>query len=322
MEEDLKRTVSAKQVLRKSGKRVDNVMNSSTEFVSAPVTKDGILCLLFAPNKWKPVYFILCGSILYWKKKETATAILGEISLKDAKIEKVPKTNFVIKITKDDKSWQISTEKEIVCDEWINELIQNTQKPPSSAPLTPTGRKETRMLRAQKKVGGSIATSTAGKKIIREALGTEGYKSISIVKKVVSAVDGKKKAKEVEESIIRLGVKIILLAKSKEITISDLTRHKMSIKSVCDLMTNYTQFTFEYTHVTLQNQIKLLVDDISKTLSRYFSPKNMTRFTELQTYLSSAPILDMLFTDPNMRALKNEWHYLVKNVSSQLDLTE
>jgi len=87
-------------------------------------------------------------------------------------------------------------------------------------------------------------------------------------------------------------------------------------------MTNYTQFTFEYTHVTLQNQIKLLVDDISKTLSRYFSPKNMTRFTELHTYLSSAPILDMLFTDPNMRALKNEWHYLVKNVSSQLDLTE
>jgi len=91
------------------------------------------------------------GVFCIGKKKETATAILGEISLKDAKIEKVPKTNFVIKITKDDKSWQISTEKEIVCDEWINELIQNTQKPPSSAPLTPTGRKETRMLRAQKK---------------------------------------------------------------------------------------------------------------------------------------------------------------------------
>jgi len=165
MEEDLKRTTSAKQVLRKSGKRVDNIMNSSTEFVSAPVTKDGILSLLSAPSKWKPVYFILCGSILYWKKKESATAILGEISLKDTKIEKVPVSKyFIIKITKDDKSWQISTEKEIICDEWINELIQNSQKPPSSAPLTPTGRKETRMLRAQKKVGGSIATSTAGKK--------------------------------------------------------------------------------------------------------------------------------------------------------------
>jgi len=257
------------------------------------------------------------------EKKETATAILGEISLKDTKIEKVPsKSIFIIKITKDDKSWQISTEKETLCDEWINELIQNSLKPPSSVPLTPTGRKETRMLRAQKKVGGSIATSTAGKKIIREALGTEGYKSISIVKKVVCAVDGKKKAKEVEELLIRLGVKIILLAKSKEITLSDLARHKMSIKSVCDLMSNYSQFTFEYTHVTLQNRIKSLVDDISKTLSRVFSPKNMTRFAELHTYLSSAPILDMLFTDPNMKPLKNEWHYLVKNVSSQLDITD
>jgi len=284
--EDLKRTPT-KQVLRKSGKRIDNIMmNSSSEFISAPVSKEGMLCHLSSSNKWKPVYFVLCGSMLYWKNKETSTAILGEIFLKDAIIEKLtvlPKSNFVIKITKDDKLWQISTEKETVCDEWINELIQNAQKPPS-IPLIPTNRKETRILRAQKKVGGTIATSAPGKKIIREALGTEGYKSISIVKKIVDAVDGKKKAKEVEELLIRLGVKIILLAKNKEITLE--------------------------------------VDDITKTLSRCFSPKNMSRFAELHTYLSSAPVLDKLFIDPNMRGLKKEWHYLMKNVSSQLDWSD
>jgi len=322
--EDLKRTPT-KQVLRKSGKRIDNIMmNSSSEFISAPVSKEGMLCHLSSSNKWKPVYFVLCGSMLYWKNKETSTAILGEIFLKDAIIEKLtvlPKSNFVIKITKDDKLWQISTEKETVCDEWINELIQNAQKPPS-IPLIPTNRKETRILRAQKKVGGTIATSAPGKKIIREALGTEGYKSISIVKKIVDAVDGKKKAKEVEELLIRLGVKIILLAKNKEITLEDLARHKKSIKSVCDLMSHHSQFTFDYSHVSLQNQIKLLVDDITKTLSRCFSPKNMSRFAELHTYLSSAHVLDKLFIDPNMRGLKKEWHYLMKNVSSQLDWAE
>jgi len=123
----------------------------------------------------------------------------------------------------------------------------------------------------------------------------------------------------VEELLIRLGVKIILLAKNKEITLEDLARHKKSIKSVCDLMSHHSQFTFDYSHVSLQNQMKLLVDDIAKTLSRCFSPKNMSRFAELHTYLSSAPVLDMLFIDPNMRGLKKEWHYLMKNVSSQLD---
>jgi len=79
------------------------------------------------------------------------------------KLTVLPKSNFVIKITKDDKLWQISTEKETVCDEWINELIQNAQKPPST-PLILTNRKETRILRAQKKVGRTIATSAPGKK--------------------------------------------------------------------------------------------------------------------------------------------------------------
>jgi len=129
------------------------------------------------------------------KKKEMSTTILGEIVLKDAKIEKVlgPKTSFVFKITKDDKLWHILSEKEIIYDEWFNEIIQNAQKFASTTPIC--SRKETRIFRAQKKVGGSIATSAAGKKIIREALGVEGYKSISIVKKVVIAVDGKKKRK-------------------------------------------------------------------------------------------------------------------------------
>jgi len=45
----------------------------------------------------------------------------------------------------------------------------------------------------------------------------------------------------------------------------------------------------------------------------------MTRFIELNTYLSSSPILDMLFLDPSMREWKKEWHYLMKNISTRLD---
>jgi len=129
----------------------------------------------------------------------------------------------------------------------------------------------------------------------------------------------KKKAKEVEDLLIRLGVKIILLAKNKDLTLQDLTHHRTSIKGVCDLMAHHSQFAFEYTSASIQNQMAILVEDVKKTLKNFLSPKNMTRFIELNTYLSSSPILDMLFLDPSMREWKKEWHYLMKNISTRLD---
>jgi len=131
----------------------------------------------------------------------------------------------------------------------------------------------------------------------------------------------KKKGKEVEELLIRLGVKIILLSKNKDLTLEDLARHRTALKGLCDLMSHHSQFSFEYSHVLLQNQMNLLVNDMTKTLSRCLSPKNIARVTELHTYLSSAPILDTLFIDPNMRSLKKDWHYLMKNLSTQIETT-
>jgi len=100
------------------------------------------------------------------KKKESSTAITGEISVKDATVEKInsglPKNIFAFNITKDDKTVQIAAEKESLQEEWFNVLIESATKPPHELPTC--ARKETRMLRAQKRVGGTIATSAAGKK--------------------------------------------------------------------------------------------------------------------------------------------------------------
>jgi len=124
--------------------------------------------------------------------------------------------------------------------------------------------------------------------------------------------------------LIKLGVKIILLAKNKDLTIEDLLKHKNGIKNVCDTMSHHVLFTFEYTPgggivTVIINQLTL---EVSKTLHNYLSPKNMVRFNELHTYLNSGPILDTLFTDPSVRKLKNEWNYLMKNISTRMDLIE
>jgi len=129
------------------------------------------------------------------EKKETSTGLHGEVMLKDCLIEKASsgssKVPFGIKITKDDKILLLAVDKEVLQEEWIKDILESLDKPPSQIQQN---KRETRILRAQKKVGGSLATTAAGKKIIKEFLGTEGYKGIKILKQIVVDVDGKKKS--------------------------------------------------------------------------------------------------------------------------------
>jgi len=64
------------------------------------------------------------------------------------------------------------------------------------------------------------------------------------------------------------------------------------------------------------------MSEVAKTLQNYFSPKNMTRFYELYFYLASGTVLDTLYMNPNMKKMKSDWQYLMKNISTRLDLVE
>jgi len=50
-------------------------------------------------------------------------------------------------------------------------------------------------MRLKKNVGGNVATSSAGKTLIKEFVGKDGVKIIDIVKKIVTIHDSKKKLK-------------------------------------------------------------------------------------------------------------------------------
>jgi hypothetical protein len=57
------------------------------------------------------------------------------------------------------------------------------------------------------------------KSIIRDFVGPDIEAVLDTIKKVVELVDGKKKATEIENSIIKISVKVILLWKNKEISV-------------------------------------------------------------------------------------------------------
>lgn len=60
-----------------------------------------------------------------------------------------------------------------------------------------------------------MATSKAGKALIRDFMGKSGVRLIEIIKEIITIHEGKKKASEIEDNIIKLGVKVILAWKNK-----------------------------------------------------------------------------------------------------------
>jgi len=176
------------------------------------------------------------------------------------------------------------------------------------------------MIKVQKRVGTTVATSTAGKKLIKEALGEEGYRGIKIMKKLVTSIDGKKKGKEVEEEIIRIGVKVILLVNNNDIKPEELKKHKNSLYRVCSIYAHCCTFAYEYSAESIQTHTTAFVEETSKTLSPYLTPKNVTAYHRLQTYITSSPILDHFYKseDPEIKLLRKQWYDLAKRVMSIL----
>jgi len=252
------------------------------------------------------------------KKKVSSTRLSGQITFKDATIEKVAsgtsKYSFGIKITQADKSVTLATQNESVQQVWFTDMTEGITT------SSQTMAKQGKTLRVQKRVGGSIAGSSAGKKLIKEVIGPEGYKGIKIIKKVVSSLDGKKKATEIEEIIIKIGVKVVLLVKNNLLTKDDFAFCKTDLKNCCDSLAHAAAFTFEYSVPTLQEKLKILIDGILVMLQYHLTEKNKQILRDLADYLTSERVLDTLYKHQDFKQDKKEWTYLMKNTSAKLDI--
>lgn len=63
----------------------------------------------------------------------------------------------------------------------------------------------------KKSFAASAAKSKAGKTYIRNLAGDEGILLIKQIKELITIHSGKKRAKEFEDDILKIGVKVILL---------------------------------------------------------------------------------------------------------------
>jgi len=294
------------------------VTESSTEELILHVLREGSWSLFSTEtNKWKPSFFLITDTTLYWQKKESSTTLSGELIYKDANVEKVPgptsKYSFGLKITANDKTITIATKNEVTQQTWYKDLTEGVPA------VVNQSAKKGKNLRVQKRVGGAVATSAAGKRIIKEAVGVEGYKGVKIIKQLVTILYGKKKSNEVEELIIKISVKVVVLVRNKVLTRDDLNLCKNDIKSSCDLLAHYASFPFEYSVENLKNRLQTVCDGLFVILQYHLTDKNKDKLKELISFLLSEQMLDTLYKNPDLKDLRKDLTYLMKNTSNRLE---
>jgi len=91
----------------------------------------------------------------------------------------------------------LALENEEERKDWHTAISENLGKEPGTASTDRAGvkKKQSASMRFKKNIGGNMATTSAGKGLIKEFVGKDGVKIIDIVKKIVTIYDSKKKSR-------------------------------------------------------------------------------------------------------------------------------
>jgi len=105
----------------------------------------------------------------------------------------ITKKKFGIELDTNGEIFLLALENEEERKEWHTAISDNLEKEPGSS-NSGIKKKQSTAMRLKKNVGGNMATSSAGKSLIKEFVGKDGVKLIDIVKKAVAIYDSKKKS--------------------------------------------------------------------------------------------------------------------------------
>lgn len=277
----------------------------SGEEVELALDRDGKLSL-YKKKKWKEYYVALSGGALYVKKTEKDNTIQVMIKLKGAKVEattdKKKENCFVIEA--DGETHLFSAENDASVNEWVASIKENLKKEPGEAGKG-SKMKQTRAMKAKKSIGGKVATSQAGKAMIRDFLGPDIEVILKGLKKACGLVE-KKKSSEIESNIIRLSVKVIILYRDKVVTDAELLKIRDSGKELWMAALDMLEMSFAYDQAKLANILEKLSEDIYKTLKIHISDDNLTMLKETFDFLSSVPVIEKLFVADETEKMRSD----------------
>jgi len=168
------------------------------------------------------------------------------------------------------------------------------------------------MMSMKKNISGKAATSGAGKSLIKEELGKSGVRCIEIMKEIITLHEGKKKATEVEDNVIRFAVKILLLHKNKDVSQQELMKTLPYLRAVWSNLIDFCEMSFAYEPAVLAKNAGELSDCFVKLIGQHVTDKTLDMIKETLQYCTQEKLLDRLFKDPAGEPYKKELEAIVR----------
>jgi len=151
-----------------------------------------------------------------------------------------------------------------------------------------------------------VATTGAGKSLIKDMLGPTAVTVMGIIKSIIESKDDKKKANEIENIVIRIGVKVILLFNNKDITAFELRKCLPLIKQIWSDALDFCEMSFSYNPDAFQNVTTELEQMIKDIIRPFVSDKTLNRLSDCFNYFKDRDFLDALYLNEQNRNLKEQ----------------
>jgi len=182
--------------------------------------------------------------------------------------------------------------------------------------------------RAEKKIASRAATSDVGKKLLREYLDDSAFVCLDALKKIAAKDPeggGAKKGLWLENTILRLAVKIALLFQHEQL----LPRHFVRLQEMIDDMLvdvvrkwNNTRGgardALDTDHEGLAERVSDLEKDLLRLLSPHISPKNIDAMLEVLAWIKEKQRIERLMHE---KAFEPEMKLIAESLAKQYGLS-
>jgi len=188
------------------------------------VATSGYADMKIGKGGWKVGYATLVGGSLFYYKLITDQVPKGSVELKGCKINPDGKPNdkkkFAVYVETSEGKLEIALQfgAKNEKDSWVTALQTATTLDSCEAPSkdgTAKKKKQTVGMGMQKGIASATADSGVGKAIMKKIVNEETTTLINALKALVTSESSEKKAKELEENIVKIAVKAYLLVDNK-----------------------------------------------------------------------------------------------------------
>jgi len=155
-------------------------------------------------------------------------------------------------------------------------------------------RRDSWILKQKKGLASHMATSSAGKQLLKKYLDKDTQTLLTTVKKLITSIDTAKRAKQFNKDIIKIAVKVIVLYQDKKVTENSFESLKFTFRRICSAIRNNWRtkaFEEQATCDRLIDQFEQFEKGLLKILKSYVSQNSVERIRNTFGYVANTEFL-------------------------------